>query len=91
MEFGDGSLPTRVAGGEELIGVVPTVAAPAERFGDGEFEVERGRLSVGGCRRYCALEATSASGGHFVLDLQKKKKIEGKGSLIRFMGLYLFR
>jgi len=66
-------LRTRVAGGEELIGVVPTVAAPAERFGGGEFEVERGRLSVCGCRRYRAVESTSASDGHLVLDPPKKK------------------
>jgi len=65
---------------------VPTVAAPAERFGDGEFEVERGRLSVRGCRRYCALEAACASGGYLVLDLQKKKK----RSVIRFMGFVSF-
>jgi len=64
----------RVAGGEELIGVVPTVAAPAERFGGGEFEVERGRLSVCGCRRYRAIESASASDSHLVLDSQKRKK-----------------
>jgi hypothetical protein len=69
---------TRVAGGEQLIGVVPTVAAPAERFGEGESEVERGRLSVRGRRRYCAVEATRASGGHLVLDLQKKKTKKNK-------------
>lgn len=65
-------LRTRVAGGEELIGVVPTVAIPAERFGGGEFEVERGHLSVCGFRRYCAVESASASDGHLVLDSQKR-------------------
>ena len=71
-------LRTRVAGGEELIGVVPTVAIPAERFGGGEFEVERGCLSVCGCGRYRAVESASASDGHLVLDSQKKNWKKGQ-------------
>lgn len=71
-------LPTRVAGAEELIGVVPTIAASAKRFGRGEFEVERGCLSVRGCGRYCAVESTSASDGHLVLDFLKKERTDEK-------------
>ena len=67
---------------------MPTVAAPAERFGGGEFEVERRRLSVRGCGRYCTVESTSASDGHLVLVFFGKKKGPMKNGK-RSMGLSL--
>lgn len=57
---------TRVTGSEELIRVVPAIAAPANRFGGRKFEVE-GDCHVGGRRRYGAIEPTGASSGHCIL------------------------
>ena len=52
------------------------ITTPAERFGDSEFEVERGRLAIRGRRGYCAGAPTSGRGGHLVLDFAKDDKMK---------------
>lgn len=58
---------TRIAGCEELFGVMPALAAPANRFGRSKLEVERGCL-VGGRGRYGAVAATCGGRSHRILD-----------------------